>query len=334
MDDQNEPVQPERSLEAAAPPPAAPPPFTLGSIFWGPQGLRAGWRLLMYIALVVVLFTGVSAVGRLIFPHPAKGFRARAALGSEVVLLLVTMIPALIMGAIEKRSLRNYGLSGRGIFGRQFWLGCIWGILAISALMLALRGVHGFYFGTLALHGMRIAKWAVFWAGFFLFVGLFEEFFFRGYTLFTLSTGVGFWPAALILSVLFGGVHLQNPGEQWVGALAAGLIGLFFCLTLRRTGALWFAIGMHAAFDWGETFLYSVPDSGLITPGHLLNSFFHGPRWLTGGSVGPEGSVLIFVVIGLLFLIFNWMYPRARFPVEREVSSAITGPSFSSPDST
>jgi membrane protease YdiL (CAAX protease family) len=87
------------------------------------------------------------------------------------------------------------------------------------------------------------------------------------------------------------------------------LIGLFFCFTLRRTGSLWFAVGMHASWDWGESYLYSVPDSGGMVPGHLLNSSFHGPRWLTGGSVGPEGSVLVFVVIAAAWVVFDLIYP-------------------------
>src|SRR5208282_1967902 len=86
-------------------------------------------------------------------------------------------------------------------------------------------------------------------------------------------------------------------------------IGMFLCLTLRRTGNLWFAIGRHAAFDWGETFLYSVPDSGIVAPGHLLNSSFHGPMWLTGGTVGPEGSVMAFAVVAIASVIFSRIYP-------------------------
>jgi len=66
------------------------------------------------------------------------------------------------------------------------------------------------------------------------------------------------------------------------------LTGLFWCLTLRATGNLWFAVGMHASFDFGETFLYSVPDSGMVFPGHLSNATLAGPRWLTGGSAARK----------------------------------------------
>jgi uncharacterized protein len=114
-----------------------------------------------------------------------------------------------------------------------------------------------------------------------------------------------------LLTCTFGLVHRQNAGERWSGILLAACIGLFFCLTLRRTGNLWFAIGFHAAWDWGETFFYSVPDSGMVAPGHLLKSTLHGPVWLTGGSVGPEGSVVCFVVIVLVWIAFDRVYPRA-----------------------
>ena len=194
----------------------------------------------------------------------------------------------------------------------RFWQGLVWGIVAISVLLVTMRGIGVFYFGGLALHGHALLKYGGFWALFFLLVGFFEEFLMRGYTQYTLGEGIGFWPAAVILSIAFGAIHLGNQGEAWTGALSAAGIGLFFCLTLRRTGNLWFAIGMHAAWDWGETFLYSVPDSGMVAPGHLLNSSFHGTRWLTGGSVGPEGSVLVFVLIAAMWALFDRMYPAKR----------------------
>jgi hypothetical protein len=146
----------------------------------------------------------------------------------------------------------------------------------------------------------------------FLLVGLFEEFIMRGYSQFTLARGIGFWPAALVMSCVFGWIHRGNQGEQWNGLLAAGLIGLFFCLTLRRTGNLWFAVGFHATWDWGESYFYSVPDSGMIAPGHLLRSSLHGAAWISGGSVGPEGSLFCFVVIALLWVAFDRMYPGAK----------------------
>jgi len=165
---------------------------------------------------------------------------------------------------------------------------------------------------SLAQDKLRVAPEAMAWAVGFALVGIFEEFTFRGYAQFVLSEGIGFWPAAFLLSASFGAVHLQNPGEDWVGALSVTVFGLFACFTLRRTGSLWFAVGFHAAGDFAETFLYSVPDSGMLAKGHLLNSNFHGPRWLTGGTIGPEGSVFGFLLFLMAFVIFAWLYPPVK----------------------
>ena len=99
----------------------------------------------------------------------------------------------------------------------------------------------------------------------FIIVGFFEEFsFFRGYLQSTLGSGIGFWPAAILLSILFGAVHLGNPGEAKIGAFMAGSFGLVCAFALWRTGNLWLPIGMHASWDWGETYFYGTPDSGLL----------------------------------------------------------------------
>jgi membrane protease YdiL (CAAX protease family) len=232
----------------------------------------------------------------------------------ELMLLVSIMLPALVMGRLERRSLGDYGLPGREALGKLFWVGMAWGLAALTALLGVMRAAKVFYFGGIVLHGERLLKFAVYYAVFFLVVGLFEEFFMRGYSLHALARGMGFWPAAVLTSVLFGAVHLGNEGEAWIGALAAGAIGFFFCLTLRRTGSLWFAIGFHTSWDWGETYLYSVPNSGTTASGHLTNSSFQGSRWLTGGSVGPEGSVLLFVLLAVLWIVFDRTYREAKYP--------------------
>ena len=224
-------------------------------------------------------------------------------------MLVAAVIPALVLGQVEHHRWSAFGLPLQQAFGRLFWVGALWGFAGITILLTALHGLHVFDFGHVVLHGARMARFAAFWAASFLLVGLFEEFLLRGYTQFALARGIGFWQAAVVLSCLFGIIHLGNEGESWRGAWAAAAIGFFFCLTLRRTGTLWFAVGFHAAWDWGESFFYSVPDSGSVSPGHLLSSSFHGSAWLTGGSVGPEGSVMCFVVIAAVWVVFSLVYP-------------------------
>jgi uncharacterized protein len=306
----------EQKPESTAPLkiPMGPPEGPVGgakAIFWNEREFRAGWRLLIYVLFVVVFtLAGTFLATALHFPQITRaGFTATSTLVQECVGLIAVFAAATIMGLLEARPFGGYGLPRAGAFGARFWQGTAWGIAMIAGVMFLIRAYGGFSFGELALRGRELWGYAALWVVVFICVGLFEEFLFRGYAQFTLATGIGFWPAATALSATFGAVHLFNGGEGKVGALGVFAIGMFFCLTLRRTGTLWFAVGLHAAFDWGETFLFSVPDSGLVAPGHLLNSSFHGPVWLTGGTVGPEGSVMAFTVVALAAVLFVIVYP-------------------------
>jgi len=277
----------------------------------GPEGLRPGWRLLLYVIMERGFYLLLSVLIQYAMQFGVHGLWIT--FFAEAGLVPVVVVPALLLSILEGRPFDQYGLPRSAIFGKLFWSGALWGIAAITVLMLGLRGAGAFYFGPLALHGIRILKFAAFWGVFFLLVGLYEEFLTRGYTQFTFTKMLGFWPSAVLLSAGFGAFHLGNPGETWSGILGAALIGFFFCLTLRRTGNLWFAVGFHAAWDWGESYLYSVPDSGGMSPGHLLKSSFHGSKWLTGGSAGPEGSLLVFVLIALMWILFDRVYREVKY---------------------
>ena len=311
----------EQNPEGAGPRrvPMGPPEGSLTGakrIFWNQREFRAGWRLLIYLLLVVLFTLGGTLLAEVLhFPQAGRtSLTATAMLVQEVIEVIATFAAAAIMGLLEARPFRSYGLPPGNAFGARFWQGVVWGISMITAVIFLIRVFHGYSFGEMALRGSAIWDYALLWGAVFVFVGLFEEFLFRGYAQFTAATGIGFWPAATVLSAAFSAIHLRNPGEGKTGALGVFVIAMFFCLTLRRTGNLWFAVGLHAAFDWGETFLFSVPDSGIVAPGHLLNSSFHGPAWLTGGTVGPEGSAIAFAVIGVAALIFAGVFPKKQIP--------------------
>jgi membrane protease YdiL (CAAX protease family) len=244
----------------------------------------------------------------------------------EGCLFASAALATVIMAAIEQSPPGIYGLPLRRAFGRNFWIGSVWGMASLSFLLLVMRGAGVFDLGSFSLHGVRILKFAAFWGLMFLLVAFYEELLARGYILFTLSQSIGFWPSALLFSAGFGLLHVSNPGETPLGIAAVATIGLFFCLTVRRTGTLWFAVGFHAAWDWGETYFYSVPDSGQVLPGHLLNPSFHGPAWLSGGSVGPEGSALLFVAVAITWIVFDRVYPAAKYPAIAKEADVIVRP--------
>jgi uncharacterized protein len=297
---------------------AGRPPSALNNIFMGPNGIRAGWRLAIFLMIfagfLIIPFaiSHIPAVRNQLQSQPKDVFTPTTVIFGEGINVVGLVLCAFIMTKIEKRSFADYGLPLDQAFGWHFWAGIPLGFAMLSLLLSIIAAFHGFSLAGMALSGAGAVKYGFLYAIVFILVGVFEEFSFRGYMQSTLASGVGFWPAAIILSIVFGAIHLRNPGEAIFGGIMAGSFGLLAAFALHRTGNIWLPIGMHASWDWGETYFYGTPDSGLLAQGHFLNSSFHGPRWLTGGSVGPEGSWLVFGVLIVWALIIHLWFPAKK----------------------
>jgi membrane protease YdiL (CAAX protease family) len=312
-------MEPETSAVAPRP--------TMNKVFLNDRGLRAGWRLLIYCGMIVVLIFVVMSVVRLIAKHsgatsqqditqmPGLVLALTQALG-DLIPFLVLLFLAWIMSRIEHRKVGAYGLPLQKSLFPAFGIGYLaWGFLPLAFLLLVLRMLHVFYFGSVSPLNGQIFGWGVLWWVVFLLVGLFEEFCFRGYFLYTLADGIGFWPAAVIQSICFAGVHMGNGGETRIGIIATACFALFAAATVWRTGNLWLAVGAHAGWDWGQSYFFGVNDSGFQAPGHLFNPTpTHGPDWLSGGSVGPEGSVVTLILWVLMFAFFILLYKKRPEP--------------------
>ncbi len=288
---------------------------TLRWVLVGADGLRAGWSLLLFLLIAYALERAAVPAMRYFHWLPPKGTPAARQMTSAVtfwgdsVSFVMIALAALVMSVLEQRKFGAYGLGTRRL--RDFGAGILTGLVLLSALVGALCATHALMFDPEALRGEAAIGSGLRWAGAFLCVGLFEEFATRGYVQFTVARGVagmmravqpefrqagtvGFWVAALLLSVgLFMFGHLGNPGETAWGIAAVGVAGVVFAYSLWWTGSLWWAVGLHTAWDWAQTCLYGTADSGIRAVGHVLTTHAEGPAWLSGGSTGPEGSVLV-----------------------------------------
>jgi hypothetical protein len=87
---------------------------------------------------------------------------------------------------------------------------------------------------------------------------------------------------------------------------------MVFCFSLWRTGSLWWAIGFHTSWDWAQSFLYGVADSGLMVQHHLLGTHAVGKPILSGGTTGPEGSIFIVGILAVIILIIHFTLARTQ----------------------
>lgn len=286
-------------------------------IFIGPSGLRTGWRLLAFLVLFVasgsVLITALESIGPALGLHLSCGGIADpvCVLTQNLIGCLALAVAGGLMARIETRPLGSFGLPFKRGAGLRLGEGILWG-LAAPGLAYALLAVEGMlHFEGLALRASSIAEFALLWTLGALSIGVFEEWAFRGYLQRTLGSAIGFWPAAFLISPLFGLVHSLTPsGPKWTVIIMATLFGLFFCLTLRRTGSLWFAVGAHAAFDFVETFFFGSSLAPGAVKGHLLNVSVTGPAWLTGTGSLPTGGVQILVLWPLIVLAFCFTHRK------------------------
>lgn len=309
-------VRGKNLTEPSEPQPATTAHLGLREILVGPDGLRAGWGLLLFIfffeAFRAVVYPLVVS-HLLVRVAATANMHASRMIPLEAAGVACVLAATWVLSRVEGRSVADYGLRDSRAL-RNFGIGALCGAVLLSCLVLCLKLTGALVFDGRQLFGWTILRYSAVWLSGFLMVGLLEELWFRGYAQFTIARGLrgifhrmgtaranaaGFWGAALLTSFYFGFGHGTNPGESPIGLIAAGLIGLTFCLSIWRSGSLWWAIGFHMAWDWTESFLYGVGDSGSMIQFPLLATHPAGHRLLSGGSTGPEGSVLVLPVIAL-----------------------------------
>lgn len=289
---------------------------TLRKLFLTERGiLRPIWRFVLFLLLYI--FGGRALDLLLIRLHyPDRSFTWSGWLWNYPVDFAFVSGIALLLAWISKERFSSYGLPLVRNAGSLFVKGIVWGFIPSALILIPIYFAGGCEFHGLALHGKEFVASALLWAAAMLTMGFTEEITFRGCALSTLAESIGFWPAALFLSSIFGLVHLIfKPHEDWIDPISVALYGVFWCLTLRRTGSLWFAVGFHAASDYADMIVFAEPNSGndgKPLAGHLLDVRFHGPDWLTGGPRGTEASLLVFLVLAGLFYFFHKAYPRTN----------------------
>jgi membrane protease YdiL (CAAX protease family) len=319
------------------PAPVGPPrpSSSIRTIFLGAEGLRAGWGILLFLVLFVALAAGSVFLMSKFVPrtHTTQSattlMKPRSALLNEGIPFLCVALSTWIMGKIERRPTSVYGFAPKRSLP-NFLAGLGWGFVFLSLLVLILRATGMLVFDARLLFGAATFRYGAIWLLGFLLVGLLEEYLTRGYLQFTLTRGfaaiyrwlfrarqahaLGFWTAALVLSFAFGYSHSSNPGESPLGLLSAGLAGFMFCFSLWRTGSLWWAIGFHCTWDWAQSYLYGVADSGLMVQGHLFATHPVGRTFLSGGLTGPEGSLFLLPVMALAVIIIWITLPQTGYP--------------------
>ena len=310
----------------------------LHHIFYRGRVLRAGWGLLLAIAIGGALQWVQIAIVQLI--HPLASIFAAIANRTlplswvlfNLCVLVSVVVTTAIMAYFEQRHMQDFGFLGRR-FVRLFLGGAFSGALLMCGLLFLLHRWDYAIFHGQVLFGTR-AEWqaGIDWAIFFLLAAFVEQAITQGYLLYNLTRGLStvlrryfgatlgvnaaFWIGALLLTPVFVLLHAANRGESRIGLWAAAAYGLMLAFSLWRTGSVWWAIGFHLAWDWTQGFVFGTADSGLYPTSHLFLTESNGPAEWSGGATGPEGSLLAFAayLAGALLLLLVFRRKRKVYP--------------------
>ena len=278
--------------------------------------LRSGWRLLIFVLILVILsiFFGAvtrKAFGLLVHFTPSSGV---ARYLENFMFRMIFLLVALLAGFICTRFLeglpwRALGLWFHARWVRDFLFGSVIGGVSL-ALATAIATAAGGLSFTISPRAalVQVLQTLVFSALLFILAALAEEALFRGYPLQTLTRANLAWLAVFLTSVPFAAIHLKNPNvAAGFTFINTALAGVWLAVAYLRTRSLWFPLGVHWAWNWALGSLFGLPVSGItdLAPHPLLRGTDLGPAWLTGGSYGIEGGLActITLIISTVFIL-------------------------------
>lgn len=264
--------------------------------------LRPVFRVLAYILAAVaaqaVLAIFVAIGYRIAYGPDAAFMRTPVWLDELISAIAVVGVAILLRIYLDRRSVASLGITFRT---RWLWLFALGA--AIGAGMQLLIFAFGLLLG--ANHVLALSMtWSVLrnlaaWCAIFVIAALAEEMPLRGYILQNLWEEFGFWPAAIVTSVMFALLHFKNPyfGDlPWATTINIAVDGIWACCAILWTRSLWLAWGGHFAWNVFEGPVLGTPVSGIHTGPGIVMQYVSGPPLLTGGKFGPEAGLLVPVV--------------------------------------
>ena len=259
--------------------------------------LRAGWRMLLHLLIIIPIGFITGALSKVLFPFWNGG-----ALKDQLINLVAMTLSIFIARRwLDKRPFSSLGLK----LDKKMWLDLLTGIgvtfLMMGFIYLVMSALgwitfEGFAWEfesassvTLNLVGMLVV---------FILVGWNEELLSRGYQLQNLADGINLTWGVIISSAVFGILHFGNPGATWVSTAGIFLAGIFLAYGYTRTKQLWLPIGLHIGWNFFEGVIFGFPVSGMdmFTLTHIK---VHGPELWTGGAFGPEAGLIVLPALAL-----------------------------------
>jgi uncharacterized protein len=258
---------------------------------------RAAWRILVFSILVFLGAMLMSVVIRMLAPERDGGMMSWGYLLTMACFdLMLIGIACVVLWLFDRRPSALLGVGFERGWWRELGVGVAAGVVTTGGLTLVLvvSGVVSLEISPRLSEALAVMPRFLL---LFTVAGAAEELIFRGYILQALAEGSRRWIAAVLTSLPFAIVHLDNPDVTVVGIANIFLVGLVFAVFYFQTLRLWLPIGFHLSWNWAHGWLWGFDVSGIELEHQVFIATPHGPDLLTGGGFGLEGSIVTTLLI-------------------------------------
>jgi uncharacterized protein len=282
------------------------------------ERLRSGWRFVIFSLLFAIISSILGLVLLIvlrILTHDDKD-AFLSTLSGMLLTALISLIVASIVGwfcgkYLEDLPIKTLGWAFHKSWIKHFAFGLVIGVFSIIfAAVLAIPSGSLSFSLNQAVDFSTIFKSITISSAILLVAAASEEVLFRGYILQTLIRAKLAWLGILLTSLPFALAHIGNPSAASFSTINTIFAGFWLSLAYLKTRSLWFALGIHFAWNLVQGSFLGSPISGLtnLTRHSLLQYNNQGPNWLTGGSYGIEGGLICTVSLAVSMLIV-WFLP-------------------------
>jgi CAAX protease family protein len=281
------------------------------------QELRSGWKLAAFFALFILIWVATGVALSIWFGQTDITDNQVALLALNELALLIPgiVVPVVVARFIDHRPLKTFGITLQNCH-QDLLRG-----LALAAAMTGMVFVGSYVFGyvRIAWTGSQVPTSTLLATAVVLIVAAaVEELMFRGLPLQILCEGIGKWPGILVISGLFGAVHLNNPNSTPLGAVNTVLAGVLLSLAYFAARSLWLPYAIHLGWNAGIGFVLGMSLSGLDLAS-LWTTGVAGRDLILGGGYGPEGGLLTTFIFGTTALFVNRKISNSYSPPSSRV---------------
>jgi uncharacterized protein len=266
------------------------------------------WRTILFYATCIAVLIVISV---LVEVATAKRVDARSVIFQWTAFLSALIATWEMLRRIDKLPWSEVGLDRRAASPGLLVKGALVGGLTIGVASLALLSIHMLRIDA----GVQGSWWlaAGSSAAMLLPAAFFEELFIRGYVFAILRRAAGWKVALIVTSIVFGFLHVANPGADSESILAVIVAGFFLGGILLVTRSLYAAGAAHFAWNWVMSGALHVAVSGLPSADPDYRVVDSGPDWLTGGPWGPEGGL---AAVAAMFIVLFYLFGRYQRRME------------------